>query len=280
MSKLQVIVPGTVLLLIMGLTGMEQLASDQRLAGRAARSVHLGYPAPDGTLFYNEIIVEESQTGSYFCVNGFRHGYFGIQERWQDKVVIFSIWDPGQQNNPDEVSQERRVKLLYQGEGVQVKRFGGEGTGGQSFFPYEWEIGQTYKFLVKATVTGDRTAYAGYFYLNQEKQWKHLVTFETLTGGDYLKGYYSFVEDFRRDGKSLKERRVARYGNGWVKTTEGDWIALTKARFTGDSNPATNINAGVKDNLFFLATGGDIKNEIPLRTLIKRPPADLVLPQE
>ena len=32
-------------------------------------------------------------------------------------------------------------------------------------------------------MNGDRTEYAGYFYVPEEKAWKHLVTFSTITGG-------------------------------------------------------------------------------------------------
>jgi hypothetical protein len=63
---------------------------------RAARSVHLRYRAPASTLFYNEVTVEESTSSTYFCVCGFNHGYFGMQELrpGREKVVIFSVWDP------------------------------------------------------------------------------------------------------------------------------------------------------------------------------------------
>ena len=40
--------------------------------------------------------------------------------------------------------------MLYHADDVLAKRFGGEGTGGQSFFHYPWKVGQTYRFLVKA----------------------------------------------------------------------------------------------------------------------------------
>ena len=45
------------------------------------------------------------------------------------------------------------------------------------------------------------------FYVPKDKRWKHLVTFRTRTGGDRLKGLYSFVEDFRRDTKSANDVR-------------------------------------------------------------------------
>ncbi|MEK7993746.1 MAG: DUF3472 domain-containing protein [Planctomycetota bacterium] len=239
---------------------------------RAARSVHLWYPAQEGVVYYNEVTVEKSYPGSYFCVCGFKHGYFGIQELARGgKVVIFSVWDPGNQDNPNTVSEDRRVKVLHEGQGVRVSRFGNEGTGGKSMFDYEWDVGQTYKCMVKASVEGDRTTYAAYFYLNEEKSWKHLATFQTITGGDYLSGYYSFIEDFLRNGDSARNIRQARYGNGWVKTKEGKWFPLTQARFTADKTPTMNIDAGLNDGRFFLQNGGETENHTELKSMIECP---------
>jgi hypothetical protein len=254
--------------------------ADRPAAPRAARSVHLHYAAPDGTLFYNEVTVEQSQRGSYFCACGFRQGYFGIQELGNGKkVVIFSVWDPGDRQNPNEVEKEKRVELLFKGDGVHAGRFGGEGTGGQSFFDYQWKTGETCRFLVRATVEADKTTFAAYFAADGTDGWKHLATFRTLTKGSPLKGYYSFVEDFRRDGRSPTERRLARYGNGWVKTTAGDWVSLCRARFTGDNTPLDNIDAGVRDGAFYLATGGDTTASRPLNSPVERPPAGVTLPR-
>ena len=52
----------------------------------------------------------------------------------------------------------------------------------------------------------------------------------------------------------------AYYGNGWVQDKDGQWTALSKARFTADNNPAMNINSAVEGERFFLATGGETKN--------------------
>lgn len=279
MKQKSIFIMGLILILI-NFDPTNHLFAQEEKKPRAARSVHLWYSAPDATIFYNEVTVEESYPGSYFCVCGFNHGYFGIQEltRSGKKVVIFSVWDPGKQNNPNAVEQEKRVKVLHQGEGVSISRFGNEGTGGKSMFGYQWKIGQTYKCLVKATVEGDKTTYAAYFYLNESQQWKHLASFQTITKGDNLKGYYSFVEDFYRNRVSAMKRRKARYGNGWVHTVSGDWLALTRARFTADRTPTLNIDAGVVDNAFFLATGGDTKNHLPLRSKLLRLPHGLTLP--
>ncbi len=260
----------------------ESSRADEKLAGIACRSVHLSYPAPEGLVFYNEVTVERSAEGTYFCVCGFAQGYYGLQELGDGKkLLIFSVWDPGEQNDPKKVDDEKRVKLLYQDKDVRVGRFGGEGTGGQSFFDYDWSIGKTYRFLVTAKPNGDRTEYTASFLLPESSSWKRLVTFSTISGGKPLKGYYSFIEDFKRDRVSATKVREAHFGNGWVRSVDGQWHALTRAQFTGDSNPATNIDAAANGERFFLATGGETKNAgAPLKGFLNREPTGLVLPKD
>jgi len=255
--------------------------ADEKLKGIACRSVHLGYPAPESIAFYNEVTIEKSSEGTYFMACGWDKGYFGIQELSKGKkVVLFSVWDPGSQNNPNSVDKDQQVKMLHQGEGVRVGRFGNEGTGGQSFFDYDWKIGETYRFLVTAVPDDKRTTFAGYFWLPEKKEWKHLVTFSTITGGSRLKGLYSFVEDFKRNKVSATIERRATYANGWVFTKDRKGVPLEKATFTADSNPVLNIDAGVKDGKFFLATGGDITNNgTKLRDSMTRPAGKVEFPE-
>jgi hypothetical protein len=247
----------------------------------AARSVHLKYLAPEGTLFLNEVTVEESVTASYFMACGFQRGYFGIQQLGDDSGrILFSVWDPTDGHDPNAVQDEDRVEVLSHGDGVIVKRFGGEGTGGQSFWSYDWKLGHTYKFLVEGRVEGDKTIFSGYFFVPERGGWQHLATFRTKTGGAPLQSYYSFVEDFRRDGASAEEIRRARFGNGWVKTLGGEWVSLTRAQFTADGNTQLHINAGVSGDGFSLQTGGATKNVTPLRSIMERTPAGVDLPAQ
>lgn len=239
---------------------------------RAARSVHLIYPAPDAELIYNELIVDKSTPGSYFMAAGWTPGYFGIQELGDGKkVAIFSVWDSSKGDDPSVVKVEDRVEVLHSDPAVRIKRFGGEGTGGQCMMDYDWKLGETNRFLVRGVVEGKKTAYSGYLYLNDKKTWLHLVTFRTYTGGQPAKGLYSFIEDFRRDGKSVDEVRKARFGHGWVKTLKGEWYPLNKAMFSASSadfESKENINGGFGDGWYFLATGGDTKQTLDLRSTI------------
>ncbi len=90
------------------------------------------------------------------------------------------------------------------------------------------------------------------------------------------------MEDFRRDGKSVGDVRRARFGNGWVRSTKGDWVALTRARFTASGaewESKENINAGVNGSNFILVTGGDTRQEVELRSYLTVSPPGLVLPE-
>jgi Domain of unknown function (DUF3472)/Domain of unknown function (DUF5077) len=252
---------------------------------RAACSIHFAWPAPPASWFYNEATVRESTRGSYFMVCGWNTGYFGIQELGDGrKVAIFSVWDPSKGNNPNNVPLEQRVEVLHEGKDVVVSRFGGEGTGGKSMMPFDWKVGEKVRCLVEATVEGEKTAYSGWLWMPKTREWKRLVTFRVKTGGKPLSGLYSFVEDFRRDGKSVQEQRHCEFGNGWVKTVEGTVLPVGRGTFTAskaESEARDLINAGQVPGGLFLATGGTVSIVNPVGTSLEvtplqpAPPSDL-----
>lgn len=138
--------------LVLGNPGAQ---ADERLKDIACRSVHLGYPAPVGVAFSNEVTIEQSAVGTYFMVCGWDKGYFGLQELGNGKkLLIFSVWD-SDQNDPKAVKEDNRTKLIRKDENVRIGRFGGEGTGGQSFFDYDWKVGTKYRLLVTANVKNE-----------------------------------------------------------------------------------------------------------------------------
>ena len=259
------------------LLGLGSIAEEQK-EFRAARSVHLGYPAPEGVLFYNDLIVEKSVNGSYFMACGWNTGYFGIQQLGspEDKVVLFSVWDPNKGDDPNAVKTEDRVEVLYAGDGVRIKRFGGEGTGGQCMWNHNWHIGETNRFIIQAKIEDQKTSYTAWFKSPDAQRWKKLATFRIPGPASPLRGYYSFIEDFRRDGNSAKEVRRARFGNGCVKTAEAAWLPLRKARFTASNSEwesKENIDAGMEGDWFYLATGGDVKMTQELTKVLDFPAA-------
>lgn len=245
---------------------------------RAARSVHLGYPAPDAAIFTVEMTVLESTPGSYFMAAGWNTGYFGVQELAdRRKVVIFSVWDPTEGDDPRAVDAEDRVECLHAAEGTRIKRFGGEGTGGQCMEDLDWKIGAPLRFAVVARIDGEKTAYEGHVQAGIGQPWRHLVTFRTHTGGTPLRGLYSFVEDFRRDGRSVHEVRRARFRDAWVEDLQGVWQPLPRARFTASGaewEAKESIAAAVEGRTFELATGGDVRTDLSLGAMLEVPVAE------
>lgn len=248
---------------------------------RAARSVHLAFlpPEPQADIFYNECVVEKSADGSYFMVCGWDTGYFGIQQLNRDrKVAIFSVWDPTKGDDPAAVKTEDRVELLFQNPAARIKRFGGEGTGGQCMIDFNWKLGETNQFAIRAETTTNntirKTAYSAFLRNGSSNEWQKLATFRVRTKQEGLRGLYSFIEDFRRDTKSVSDLRRARFGNAWIQTHAGEWKPITKARFTASNaewESKENIDAGIIDGWFYLATGGDIHASRELRSIIELP---------
>jgi sialidase-1 len=224
------------------------------------------HPTPDVEWVYGEVTVEKSVPGSYFAAICFSCGYCGIQELYDGKkVAIFSVWDPGDpfdfKAKADGVDEKVRTKNLYAGEGVTISRFGGEGTGGKSLMPFDWKIGETYRFALHAKQDGDyRTAFSAYLF--RDGAWFKIATFTTLQtkGAHAIKNVYSFVEDFRRNEESRSRVRRARFTNFFAKPLGGEWKAIEDGRFTADKNPIMTIDAEAVENGFALTTGGDTEN--------------------
>ncbi len=250
----------------------------------AARSVHLWWDAPPATAFANEITIDQSVPGSYFMACGFAGGYFGLQELPDKrKVALFSVWDDASSDNPNAVAPPQRVEVLAAGDRVEVSRFGGEGTGAKTMWPFAWKTGRSYTMLVRATPDADRVIYSAYLAGPGIQGWKLMASLRARAATKYLQGLYSFVEDFRRDGKSLQQQRTARFGNGWIKTPINEWVSITQARFGADSNPQTNINARIDSRqsgpapqqFFTLQTGGVTRQTTPLGAKLEITPLNL-----
>ena len=245
---------------------------------RAARSVHLSYLNPFQKTgcagFYLETTVEKTTPGSYFQACGFSHGYFGIQQLVeQKKVAIFSVWDPTTGNDPNAVVKQQQCEVLYSDPDARIRRFGGEGTGAQCMYDYDWQLEKPVRFFLTASADVQKTTYAAYIELPHSKTWKHLATFRTRTDGKLLQGLYSFIEDFRRDTTSATDVRAAMFQNPWVSDSSGQWQPLTRATFTGSDaswEAKDTVNAGVRDNQFFLQTGGDTTMHLQIGKPIER----------
>lgn len=209
--------------------------------GRRGPSVHLRYPIPKSSkkpqYFYNEIEVPKGEDviGSYFMADGFSHGYFGMQVNSNhERRILFSVWSPYDTQNPDEIPEDQRIKLLKKGTGVYAGKFGNEGSGGQSFKKFMWKAGTTYKFLLKGEPTDDaHTDYSAYFYAPETGKWQLIASFRRPKSGNYLGNLYSFLENFVPDKGNITRKAI--YKNQWVYDKDQGWTPLKNAVFTADA---------------------------------------------
>jgi hypothetical protein len=245
---------------------------------RNAASVHLSYPVPQGKkveAFYVEMTGLEDPVWSYYMACGWHRGYFGMQVNSPtERRIIFSVWDSGNEAiDRDKVKKEDRVNLVAKGEGVYTGDFGNEGTGGHSHWKYPWKTGEKQRFVVTAEPSDEtHTIYSGYYFHPEKKEWKLISSWNAPKEGGYMRGLYSFSENFVGSNGQLV--RKALYGRQWIRTSEGELIEITEARFSHDPTGRENRldrYMGVENGEFFLSHGGFTSDSTPYRTPFQRP---------
>lgn len=233
--------------------------------GRRGPSVHMAYAIPEEVTaewFYNEVTVPAGYdpVGSYFMANGFSQGYFGMQVNSEtERRVLFSVWSPYQTDDPSTIPDEDRVKLIKKSDDVIINDFGDEGSGGQSYLKFDWEAGKTYRFLNRIRPISDGySEYTAYFYSPEAGKWKLIAQWKRPKTQTFYKGAHSFLENFNNNMGYIT--RKAYYNNQWVYTSSGQWIELTKGKFTVDATgrPGWRMDykGGVENNGFFLQNCG------------------------
>jgi len=260
-------------------------------ARRNAASVHLMYPVPKGTnvsAFYCEVTALEDPLWSYYMACGWHRGYFGMQVNSPtERRIIFSVWDSGgEAADRGKVADENRVSLVAKGAGVEAGDFGNEGTGGHSHLVYPWKTGEVQRFLVTAKpVDPTHTTFSGYYFRPDKKEWMLISSWKAPKEGGYLRGLYSFSENF--GGANGHLIRKALYGNQWIRTAEGQWLELTTASFSHDATGrADRLDRfmGIEKGQFFLSHGGFVPGCTEFGEQFNRPaagkaPTDLKLPE-
>lgn len=247
--------------------------------GRRGPSVHLSYTLPesgDFKWFYNEMTVPEGEdpVGSYFMANGFGEGYFGIQVNSEsERRILFSVWSPFSTDNPDDIPDDQKIKLLKKGNDVYTGEFGNEGSGGQSYLRFNWVAGNTYKFLNSVEPDGKgNTVYTAYFYAPERGEWMLIASFLRPKTDTWYKRPHSFLENFIPESGYL-ERRVF-YDNQWVADSEGNWKEMTEAKFTGDDiakrGYRKDFAGGSEAGKFFLKNGGFFNDLTELQSIHQR----------
>lgn len=221
--------------------GKVYYVKDDFYFGRRGPSVHLTYKIPetvkDVLYFYNEITIPQGEdvVGSFFMANGFGQGYFGMQvNSQQERRILFSVWSPYRTDNPQDIPEDQRIKLLKKGKAVHAGKFGGEGSGGQSYHRYMWRANTTYCFLLKGEpAENNATEFSAWFYAPEIGKWELIASFRRPKTSTYLTRLHSFLENFIP--ATGQYGRKGLYANQWVRDIEGQWYELVQARFTADA---------------------------------------------
>src|SRR4051812_46277511 len=233
---------------------------------KAAATVNWVYEAGQADLYYSEMVVEKTTDNSFFVPCGWENGYFGFQQYdgKNKRAFIFAVWNPADEKGS---YRDDPVETLYTGERCVMTRLKAAGGGAQCMRQMNWKVGETNRFAVLAQVQSNKTAYTAWLFDRDAKKWERLATFRATTGGRWLRGYYSFVEDFRRDYKSANDTRRARFPNVWIHQDGGAWIPIRKAMFVSSAQKTEAkeaIDAGESEGAFTLATGGAVKAHVKI----------------
>ncbi len=260
--------------------GKMYFVNEEYYWGRRGPSVHLSYKVPEAAsdieYFYNEITVPQEQDviGSYYMANGFGEGYFGIQVNSEtERRVLFSVWSPYHTDDPSSIPDDEKIILVKKGEGVTTGEFGNEGSGGQSYWKYNWITGNTYQFLLKGQPLNDGyTQYTAWFNGPELDNWKLIASFKRPKTQTWLTSQYSFLENFHTETGAIT--RKAYYNNQWVRDNNGKWYEMTEARFTADATARKESRmdyaGGVTDNQFFMRNCGFFNETTPIDSNHKR----------
>lgn len=247
--------------------------------GRRGPSVHLRYPIPEGVeaeWFYNEVTVPKGSDviGSYFMANGFGEGYFGMQvNSATERRILFSVWSPFTTDDPRAIPDDQKIRLVRKGTDVVTNDFGNEGSGGQSYWRYNWQTGQTYQFLLHGQpVMNGYTQYTAYFKPASDTNWHLIASFRRPKTTTYLKSLYSFLENFIPETGTIQ--REVEFGNQWIRSQDGQWKELTNAQFTADNTARKayrlDYAGGLNGQRFFLRNCGFFDTYTPINTPLAR----------
>jgi len=249
---------------------------------RNAASVHLSYLTPKGThvaAFYCEMTGVADTIPTYYMACGWHRGYFGMQiNSATERRIIFSVWDSGDEAvSRAKVNESNRVTLVAKGAGVYSGDFGNEGTGGHSHLKFMWKTGEPQKFVVTAQPTNNTfTIFSGYWFHPGNREWMLISSWKAPKDGGWLRGLYSFSEDFGGSRGHLP--RKALYGNQWIRTDAGLWHEITTASFSHDvTGKADRLDRfmGVEKGQFFLHHGGFVEGYAQYGEKFTRPATGL-----
>ncbi|MDR1681233.1 MAG: DUF3472 domain-containing protein [Prevotellaceae bacterium] len=286
------------------LTGLNWVPLSNEHFGRRGPSVHITPDKPAGNMeyFYSEVFIPVGQDniGSYFMCNGFGQGYAGIQVNSAvQRRVLFSVWSAFTTDDPAGMGKyaPRLVRVNNDPafrSTITYTKFGGEGSGGQSYMVYPWVAGKTYKMLTRVRPHPqperfpNSSLYKAWFHDGEKwifiAEWRRIELDAADNNGivpttKWYTGAHHFLENF-----SVNEGNKTRYGtwnNDWYIGNAGEWYETADYTFSNDATasagdrvdyaggilPAGDPQAGA----VFLKMGGYFTDNVPSQTRFVKP---------
>lgn len=184
--------------------------------------------------------------GTYFAAINWGGGYAGLQRAGYryDRQLQFSVWD----------RPEGEARVIERGEGVECRRFGGEGTGQACELNYPWIAGNTYRFEVTVAPLNGGSAFSLHVTDLDIGERRFVGTLRDARVAD-LRRFAMFVEDFWRvarhclaqavRGAAIRRARM-RVGGVWLPIRQG----LVSRPSTDSANPGSPpcANLAVRDH--------------------------------
>ena len=199
---------------------------------------------------------------NYVMSLGVLAGYMGIQvgEGGAHRTVLFSQWDSGDTDSDPNLPDHLRSTAVDTGDGVIAQRFGGEGTGVQSFRNNGafWHFDKYVQFITHCrnelatyesiengkpvTKQQRNMLISAWWNAQDEKGWQYISTLRVANRNSFIDSWYSFVECFvNYNGEEI---RTGFFRNGYAKARSGNqkWYHMNKATF-GHNNGGTHMGA-------------------------------------
>jgi hypothetical protein len=211
---------------------------------------------------YSEVRVPkgEAPLSTYYCaIQGYGY-YCGIQTNSRtERRIIFSVWDSKDgKDKKDEVPLEERAILISPGDGVVFNRFGKEGSGVHTHYPFHWQEDSTYKFLIHTVPDHRLETTTITLFVDVDNKWMLIAKIKRPEFIGYEKGASAFMEDF--SSRDDRHRRSASFQNFWVRKVSGDWKEITRVYYNlpfGDRNrKIKDYGCGLSTSYGFMLTSG------------------------
>ena len=236
---------------------------------------------------YQEVMMpaDADIPGTYLMCMGMLDGYMGIQMNGINKTtgeprhdVIFSLWDNANAEEQPDLPDNFRAGVLDHGEGVSAHRFGGEGTGMQSFKRgNNWDCGTYVQFITncrpetqvwteikngKQITHRQKNSLVSTWYNAQDgKGWQYMATLRLPNKSTYISGWHSFMEDYNHANGQAIRKGYFRNSFGHSKIYN-KWCHFNRATYAphkpGGRKDYGQGASDIEKGSFFMQSGGFI----------------------